>query len=271
MPNRIAHEKACNSPTLDQLSDGAERLFWRAMTKADDYGRFDADPRALLGACFPLRIGKMPVAKVMTWRDELVAAGAWALYQAAGRLYGYFKAWADHQRARESKPKFPDPATGTPFDPFDPEARGGPEACGELPRVAAIRRESRLARAGMHARPSGVVNRESLTERRESDANGFGGESPPAAARLEATASSFKIPDAVARALDRAPRLGSIKALRNPAFWQAQVRACPGVDFPDEVLKAEAWMAANPQRAARRDYSRFLHNWLVRAKGDRPA
>jgi hypothetical protein len=51
-------------------------------------------------------------------------------------------------------------------------------------------------------------------------------------------------------------------------FWRAEVRANGEVDLPAEILKAEAWMAANPNKAPRKDLPRFLHNWLSRA--DRP-
>ena len=269
MPNRIAHEKACNSPTLDVLSDGAERLFWRAMTKADDYGRFDADPRVLLGACFPLRIGKMRPVQVQAWRDELVAAGAWALYEVGGHVYGHFTGWLDHQRKRDSRPKFPEPSAGQPIDPFTPENQEESSGCGESPQVAANGGDSPLARAGMHARPSGVVIRESLTTgSRESGAATSGGESPPTAASAALPSRKFKIPEAIEHALDRAPVLGAVPKLRTPAYWQAQLRAHGQADFPAEILKAEAWMQANPQKAARRDHPRFLHNWLAKAHED---
>ena len=39
-------------------------------------------------------------------------------------------------------------------------------------------------------------------------------------------------------ALTRAPRLTETPRLHAPAFWQAQIRARPGVDFAVEVLKA---------------------------------
>ena len=79
---------------------------------------------------------------------------------------------------------------------------------------------------------------------------------------------SFQIPTRVQEALRRAPVLGAVGRLQEPAFWQAQVRANAGVNFGDEILKAEAWLVANPARAPRKDLARFLHNWLGRA--DRP-
>lgn len=81
-------------------------------------------------------------------------------------------------------------------------------------------------------------------------------------------AATFRIPDSVVQALNRAPRLGSAPRLRDPAFWQAELRANPGVNLAAEVLKAEAWLTANQHRAPRKDLARFLHNWLVRAERD---
>lgn len=45
MPNRIIRDKCRTSISLDKLSFGAECMFWRLTTVADDYGRFEADAR----------------------------------------------------------------------------------------------------------------------------------------------------------------------------------------------------------------------------------
>lgn len=94
---------------------------------------------------------------------------------------------------------------------------------------------------------------------------------PPDNGARPATSSAsppvvFRIPVSVASALDRAPKLGAVRKLREPAWWQAEVRANPGVDFGAEVLKAEAWMVSNPAKAPRSDIPRFLHTWLGRAE-----
>ena len=78
----------------------------------------------------------------------------------------------------------------------------------------------------------------------------------------------FHVPARIEEALGRAPTLHAVAKLHTPAFWQAQVRANSGVNFADEILKAEAWLTSNPGRAPRKDLARFLHNWLARA--DRP-
>ena len=79
------------------------------------------------------------------------------------------------------------------------------------------------------------------------------------------TGVEFKVNSEIVAALAQAPKLGAVTRLWTVDFWRAEVRANPGVDFAPELLKAEAWLAANPQRAPRKDLARFLHNWLARA------
>lgn len=132
MPNRIIRESCRSSPTLDALSAEAERMFWRLTTVADDYGRFEADPRLLLASCFPLAVDRIKATTVAKWFGELVASGAVLAYVVDGRAYGVFRSWAKHQRVRESKPKYPEPLDA-------PAAVGG-----DSPRLAA---DCGLARA----------------------------------------------------------------------------------------------------------------------------
>jgi len=76
----------------------------------------------------------------------------------------------------------------------------------------------------------------------------------------------FRVPLTVQDAMRKCPRLATEARLHEGAFWQAEVRANPGVDFAREILRAEAWMVANPQKAPKKDFARFLHNWLGRAE-----
>lgn len=163
MPDRIIHESATTSPTLDRLSDAAERTFWRMTTVVDDHGCFEADPTIMIAKAFPRRSGRMKPAVMERVRDELAAAPdpLVSLYEVNGRLYGQFVTWARHQRKRESRPKFP--------LPDDPAAvRRDP------PQSAANGSGSRLARAR-----SGVVSRESRDESRETQQPRLGGKPPP--------------------------------------------------------------------------------------------
>jgi hypothetical protein len=51
-------------------------------------------------------------------------------------------------------------------------------------------------------------------------------------------------------------------------WWRAEFVVRNGLDFPRELLRAEAWCASNPDRAPRRNYRRFLNTWFERAQGE---
>ncbi len=76
----------------------------------------------------------------------------------------------------------------------------------------------------------------------------------------------FRVPTSISEALDRAPRLGADRRIRTPAYWQALVRAHAGVNYGHEILKAEAWMVANPAKAPRKNLARFMATWIGRAE-----
>lgn len=113
MPSRIIRDSICTSPTLDALSDGAERLFWRLVTIADDYGRFEADPRIILGKCFPMKIGTLKPEKVADWFQEMVKVDLARQYRVNDRLYGYFPTWEKYQRIRAKESRYPPPPDDT--------------------------------------------------------------------------------------------------------------------------------------------------------------
>lgn len=154
MPNRIIKESCRTSPTLAALSDAGERLFWRLITAADDYGRFEADAEIIKGLCLP-RLKKWTAVKVEACLKEfgvIVPGEEEALvlfYRVKGRRYGQFSKWEDHQRQRDSKPKYPGPEDGTREE--SPNSLTA-ATCGDSPQPAAYpnprdeRRETRAER-----------------------------------------------------------------------------------------------------------------------------
>ncbi len=109
MPNRIIKESSRTSTTLDALSDGAERMFWRLTTVADDYGRFDANPNILLATCFPLRVTSLKIKQILKWYHELEVCQLVQSYDCNGKHLGFFATWDKHQQIRAKASKFPDP------------------------------------------------------------------------------------------------------------------------------------------------------------------
>lgn len=112
MPDRFIRESALTSESLAQLSDFAERLFWRLTTVADDFGRFVANPAVIQGRTMPLVAGVNPK-KIFAALQELDGAGAVKLYEAEGRKYGYFPSWEKHQVRRARTSKHPAPGDCT--------------------------------------------------------------------------------------------------------------------------------------------------------------
>lgn len=111
MPNRIIKESALDSEDLDTLSNSGERLFWRLILVADDYGRFEATPQVVKARCFPRRVDTMRTNEVEKAMKELSPLLV-RFYSVGGRQYGCFLNWEKHQGSpRAKKSKFPDPPT----------------------------------------------------------------------------------------------------------------------------------------------------------------
>jgi len=107
MPNRILRDYT-DSLTVNQLSAEEERFFVRLITKADDYGRFHADPRLLIAALFPLLTDICP-SSVRHMTVKCQSLGLIELYKCEkGREYLQIVNFK--QRMRTPKSKFPEPA-----------------------------------------------------------------------------------------------------------------------------------------------------------------
>jgi hypothetical protein len=131
MPNRLICDKARSSPTLQALSNTAERAWWRLLLVADDYGRYDAETDVLLAQLFQRRPAGWTVRVLAAAQDEWESVGLVHRFATdePGRVYGHIPTWAQYQRQRESKPKFPDPPCGG--------LRDFAAKCGESRQIAA--------------------------------------------------------------------------------------------------------------------------------------
>ena len=109
MPNRIIRDSCKTSKSLDQLSAEAERLWWRLITVADDFGRFEAEPVLLLSKCFPRKAQIYDLLDIAKWYAELEACELVRTYVSKGQLYGFFVTWGKYQTMRAKASKYPDP------------------------------------------------------------------------------------------------------------------------------------------------------------------
>lgn len=84
-------------------------MFWRLTTVADDFGRFEADPRVLGSNCFPLKAMNLKIATIKKWFAELCKCNLVQTYVCNGKQYGFFSTWEKYQTRRAKESKFPDP------------------------------------------------------------------------------------------------------------------------------------------------------------------
>lgn len=111
MPNRIIKESTFTSDKIAMLSDFEFRLWVGLITQADDAGRGDARPAIIKGRVFALR-ERVTVKDIDNSLHALAAAGCVSLYTVDGKPYFQFPSWAEHQRVRDAKPKYPAPEDG---------------------------------------------------------------------------------------------------------------------------------------------------------------
>lgn len=135
MPNRIIKDSITKSEKLSELTDFQFRLWVHLITYVDDYGRGDARPAIIRGACFPLR-DRMTNKDIEKGLADLAGAGCVGLYKVDGKPYLYFPNWEKHQRVRQKVSKCPAP------EDCDEESRDAANG-GELPQDAA-RIQSRI-------------------------------------------------------------------------------------------------------------------------------
>tara|TARA_R110000868_G_scaffold395305_2_gene666927 strand:- start:413 stop:1324 length:912 start_codon:yes stop_codon:yes gene_type:complete len=148
MPKRILRDWT-DSLRLADLTAEAERLFTRIIMKADDFGRFHADPRLLASACFPYAQDITPDL-MRCWLAELEAEELVVLYEIGPRRFLAVTNFG--QRLRDTKSKFPAPTqmaadwlpqfedgsdpAATRGEPPQPAATGGDHG-GEAPQKSA--------------------------------------------------------------------------------------------------------------------------------------
>lgn len=129
MPNRIIKESICDNEKIAALKDFDFRLWVGLITQADDAGRGDARPQIIKGRVFPLR-EQVTHKNIADGLNALASTGLISLYTVGGKPFFWFPGWAEHQRVRECKPKFPGPEESDIL----PQSAA---SCGELPQSAA--------------------------------------------------------------------------------------------------------------------------------------
>ena len=83
MPNRIIKESIAKSEKISNLTDFQFRLWVHLIAYVDDYGRGDARPAIIKGACFPFR-DRLTNKDIEKGLADLAGAGCVCLYTVDG-------------------------------------------------------------------------------------------------------------------------------------------------------------------------------------------
>lgn len=110
---RAIQDSVGQSESLAELSDLAERIYWRLLAMSDPWGRLDARPRKLRARCYPmLRCSDEQVGYALL---EMLAVGRIVVYEKAGVTIVQIVDFERNQprdaiRRRPDKSRFPDPS-----------------------------------------------------------------------------------------------------------------------------------------------------------------
>ena len=118
MPNRILRDWT-DSDKVDKLSAEGERFFVRLIMKADDYGRYFADPKRLKAFLFPLK-DSLRETDCSRWLAECEKAGLARCYDVAGRRYVELLNF--NQRLRNMRNLHPEPQVAADGGKSPPES-----------------------------------------------------------------------------------------------------------------------------------------------------
>ena len=106
MPNRYIRESAIESEPVNALSWQGEVFYRRLLNRADDFGRFTANPALLRASLFPLQLDKVSDKDVSRLLAEAEERGLLATYIVEGKKFLLIAKW-EQGRAKESR--YPDP------------------------------------------------------------------------------------------------------------------------------------------------------------------
>ena len=106
MPNRIIREGWLESERINELDASAERFFLRLCLRADDFGRFHANPLLLKSSLFPLRDDTRST-DIPRWIAACEKAGLLRCYEVEGKKFVEIAKFGQRTRAQVSK--FPTP------------------------------------------------------------------------------------------------------------------------------------------------------------------
>ena len=260
-------QSICTSESIDTLDWFEEAFYYRLIVNVDDYGCFDARPKILKAALFPLREVRLSVIEKTV--GKLADEGLVRLYTVDGKPFLCLPTWGEHQRVRASKHKFPTP------DMADPAA-----SCGELPPSAASCGELRQVAASCGELPPSAAScgltragEESESESKSKSISESRIQKPESESESEIDCTELPGGSAAPQEAAEEPH-ADVQALilNDGSEWRPTaedvgewMRLYPGIDVQREFARMRQWCMDNPKkRKTKSGIRRFARGWLDR-------
>lgn len=114
MPNRILREGIVTSERVNSLDWDAEVFYRRLMSVIDDFGRYTANAKLLLGTCYALKLDVVSLDDINRWLSECQKADLLRVYEVSGKPFLEVIDFKQQIRSKESK--YPSPDSGSPIE-----------------------------------------------------------------------------------------------------------------------------------------------------------
>lgn len=111
MPNRILREGIVTSERVNSLNWDAEVFYRRLMSVIDDFGRYTANAKLLLGTCYALKLDVVSLDDINRWLCECQKADLLRVYEVSGKPFLEVIDFKQQIRSKESK--YPSPDIGS--------------------------------------------------------------------------------------------------------------------------------------------------------------
>ena len=234
------------SVKINRCSFGAETMYTRLLAKCDDHGHYDGDPAMLLAGLFRRRMAskEMNVTNAARFRDELVTHGLIALYEIDGETYlEILNRKGFRRKDVKEDVYFPDPP-----QPLISQA---------VPVSVTDTLRTRNECGPLHN------TIQYNTTQQEDSCPELQAASEPKPAKPP---KIFWSPETSWEHI----------TAKHRKIW---TKGFPALDLDRQFAKAEAWLHANPKKAHKSNWEKFLNNWLSREQdkggdigvGNRPA
>ena len=224
---RMLEPDIWEDPKIIRLSIGARLTFIGLITQANDYGKLRGEAWSVKSKIFPAD-KDITEETVEEFLNELEKVGLIFRYQNNGEIYIKLRSWEKHQKvAHPSQDVFPDP----------------PESLVKASRKSHESLTLKLSKDKLskEKRREDNINNKALTRKNSS-------QEPSQSKNI-----TFSFEEREWKNITE----------KDKEEWAKAFPAC-NIDY--ELRRMKEWILANPKRGKKKNYRRFIYNWLSKTQ-----